>query len=470
MEFKFSGNPQDPNKNLKSGQKLPPPPIPRMAPVLPKKDDKKPGFESLAMNMQTGLMKSPVSAIPPRGNISTTSKKDDIEFLQRKPKKVDAVIANQQATINVDYQSFHANSSENKPLQQQTISMQDEIIPIENPKTLSMPPIQQATIGMDQQELARQSLAEQQKAQQQAPTKPQQHTDPGFPTSKPAKDPYRLLGILLAGKYEMIKFLGQGGMGAVYMARHSVLKNEVAIKFLPKSEDMNESIVKRFIHEAQAAARVHHPNIVQVFDIDIDGNPNFYFIIMEFVKGEGLDSFLKREGALSFRDSIKLIKPVARGLEAIHKAGMVHRDIKPANIMMTEANEMKITDFGIVKDVSGSNTALTGAGMILGTPQFMSPEQVSAGTIDNRSDLYSLGATFYYMVTGALCYSGTAMQLMFHILNTVPIPPHQLNPDLDTEASDIILKMMEKKPANRYKDMTQFIETLEKYEKKKKWA
>lgn len=281
------------------------------------------------------------------------------------------------------------------------------------------------------------------------------------PVSLPSrKDPLSLLGTLLIGKYKITKFLGQGGMGAVYLAEHKIL-GERAIKFLVKTDELNPTMLSRFINEAKAASRVQHQNVVQVYDID--ETPQFHFIVMEFVKGKGLDTCLEA-GPLPCKEAVTIMKPIAEGLAAIHAANMVHRDIKPSNIMLAESGIPKIMDFGIVKDI-GKNTALTGTGTIIGTPQFMSPEQIQCQPIDARSDIYSLGATFYYLLTKQLCFTGSVMQLMYQILNTEPIPPHEINADISVPLSQIILKMMAKSTKNRYQDMNQVVTVLSNYEK-----
>ena len=464
---------------------------------------KKPGaskdtsqFETLAMSMQAGTPGAPMKPSAPSYALKSKTDmpsraKDDIEFIQRKPQKETSLFNENLAKTLSDrpnlagakdlpvlsaptLQSTRIEEGQNKvsPGYQFTIPMNpkeylgEEDLPrtaMQPRKDFSVPqtPLPStvniaATLNMGQEEyLGKNELP--QTIGMDGPGRSSQGGDP-------KKDPYSLLGSLLVGKYEMIRFLGQGGMGAVYLARHKVLNKDRAIKFLPKTSDMNPTVVKRFIHEARAAARVEHPNIVQVYDIE--ETQDFYFIIMEYIKGQGVDHFLEKEGTLSDREAIKIIKPSAVGLSAIHEANMVHRDIKPANLMITETGQIKIADFGIVKDISG-NTALTGAGTIIGTPQFMSPEQIKNEHIDHRSDIYSLGATFYFLLTGKTCFSGTAMQLMYQILHNAPIPPHEINTAVPESLSSIVLKMMEKEPEERYLDMGKVVEVLENYEKRK---
>lgn len=284
-------------------------------------------------------------------------------------------------------------------------------------------------------------------------------------TGPPSKDPLNLLGSKLGGKYEVTKFLGQGGMGAVYAAKHILLGKERAIKFLPKNTDMDENSISRFINEAKAAALVEHPNIVQVHDIE--EMDEFYFIIMEYVKGEGVDEILKKEGAMPGPKALDIILQSAMGLGAIHKAGLVHRDIKPANLMRTQEGIIKIADFGIVKHLQ-SEKALTAANAVLGTPQFMAPEQISNPDIDCRADIYALGSTFFTLVTNRYAFQGSTMQLLFLVMNEPPTPPHEIVPSLDPDISKIILKMMEKSPAKRYQNIQELVQALKNYKIAKK--
>lgn len=479
-------------------------------------------FESLAACVQSSLPKSPITT--GKANASTQPG-GDIQFLSKKQKKTAAVdISQLQETVATNghpnvaprqpaipptqvphRQQAATNEAEQLPLTIQDLPAPEASLPTQStmklPTALQTPgnlptmytntpgelsqgattsPALQATMQMNQQEYLGNtqplpaSPAQQPSAaatyqdmgtlRDEMPSSMGKTMPPPVPAaSSKQKDPFQLLGTLLVGKYEIVKFLGQGGMGAVYMARHKVLGKERAIKFLPQSTDLNPTSVRRFINEAKAAARVEHANVVQVYDIE--ETPQFYFIVMELVKGEGLDKYLTRKGALSTREAIQILCPVARGLHVIHQAGMVHRDIKPANIMIAQTGEVKITDFGIVKNLSNTTAGLTGAESILGTPQFMSPEQVRAAQIDCRSDIYSLGATFYYMLTNQQCFQGTAMQMMYQILHVPPIPPHEVNKTIDSKLSAIVLKMMAKDPAQRYQDMSKVIEALENYAK-----
>ncbi len=283
------------------------------------------------------------------------------------------------------------------------------------------------------------------------------HPKSSEPIQTKGKDPFRLMGTTIGGKFEVVDFLGQGGMGAVYLCKHNILNKLRAIKVLLKTDGIDPTIVHRFINEARAAALVEHPNIVQVHDID--EMDDFYFIIMDFVEGESLDNYVKQRGPLSPVDAANVIVSACQGLKAIHLAGLIHRDIKPGNFLLTKKGSVKITDFGIVKEIGGEGE-LTATTTILGTPQYMAPEQIRKEPLDLRTDLYSLGATFYYLVTGQSCFTGSAMQLLYQVLGVPPVPPQDINTQVDEKLSRIIQKMVEKEPARRYQMMEEVEEAL----------
>ena len=281
-----------------------------------------------------------------------------------------------------------------------------------------------------------------------------------FPGNITKKDPLHLLNKMLVGKYEIVDFIGQGGMGAVYLGIHRLLGKKRAIKMLPKTANTDPSLIERFIKEARTAALVSHKNVVQVHDIE--ETPEYYFIVMEYVQGEGLDSYMKRKQILSKEESVKIIIASAAGLQAIHAHELIHRDIKPANLLLTKEGDIKITDFGIVKEI-GANTQLTATGAILGTPHFMAPEQIKKVNLGLRCDIYSLGATFYYLITGKNCFEGTAMQLIYQVIQAEPIPVHEVCSEIDISLSNIIAKMLAKDPNDRYCDMGEVIQVLTPY-------
>ena len=435
-----------------------------VSPVLQATPAKGSDFETLAMSVQTSFYqqspgKVPGMAAPAKhSGVPGSGPQENIEFLQRK--------------VKATGRQPMAPAQPAAPQPAATVS--EATMNMSAKDYLGEPPAVAATMNMSEQEYLDQAAMSQSPpiAASTQPPKPtaqnqfgarsaQATTKAQTPSDNASKkDPFQLFGTIFAGKYEITGFLGQGGMGAVYLSKHRMLGKERAIKVLVKTADTDPNAVQRFFHEARAAALVEHPNVVQVHDVD--ETEKFHFIVMEYVKGESLEKITQRAGTMPSLDAAMATKATAFGLSAIHKAGLVHRDIKPANLLLSHTGEVKITDFGIVKDL-GASTALTAASMIVGTPQFMSPEQLSKTGIDCRSDIYSLGATLYYLVTGKPCFTGTMMQMIYQIMQAQPIPAHELNPKVDEYLSSIILKMLAKLPKDRYQTMDEVCEALEKY-------
>lgn len=403
-------------------------------------------FETLAMTFQTSVAKSPLNrpSVP-----ATSDSSEEIEFIQRPRKKSPPLkpknAHEQQATLDVPMEQFAAHAR----------SQQASKIPVE------------ATVNMEVDEyLGTQTTADNnhtsaERDRENAGKATAQLTNDeivvqqSLPTS--TKDPLNLLGTLFASKYQIVDFLGAGGMGAVYLGQHRLLGKKYAIKVLPKNSNLDKQMVHRFIKEGRAAASVEHPNIVQVHDVD--ETKICHYILMEYVTGDSLDECVKQVGPLAAKDAMQVIREAALGLGAIHKAGLVHRDIKPANLLISVTGQIKITDFGIVKDLGGQ-TDLTATSTIIGTPQFMAPELITKKDIDGRSDIYSLGATLYFILTGETCFSGTSMQLMYQILEAQPIPPHKIKSTIPLKLSKVIIKMLAKKPQNRYQNVEELCEVL----------
>jgi serine/threonine-protein kinase len=251
------------------------------------------------------------------------------------------------------------------------------------------------------------------------------------------------------GPYRVEEKLGEGGMGAVYRAVHATLEREVALKILPERlVGGSPEFVKRFLVEARAAARIAHPNIVQVHDAGEAGGA--YFIAMEFVRGTDLRGLLARRGALPLPEALDLALQAAAGLGAAAKKGIIHRDVKPANLMLTADGVLKIADFGLAKNVEAA-TELTQSGQILGTPAYMSPEQADGARVDFRTDVYSLGVCLFEMAAGAKPFQAdTPIALIKkHALDPVP-DPAALNPALPAGFRDLVLRMMAKRPEDRF--------------------
>lgn len=264
------------------------------------------------------------------------------------------------------------------------------------------------------------------------------------------------------GKYAIRHLLGQGGMGAVYLGFDPLIEREVAIKLLPSSLSENETALARFLAEARAVGKLNHPNAIAIYDIG--QHEGQYYIVMEYARGGSVSALLERKERLPLREAAQIAIDAAQGLQAAHNAGMIHRDIKPENLMLTGEGTVKLVDFGLAKDLArASEMAITVAGQMMGTPFYMSPEQINGGTIRLRTDIYSLGASLYHLLTGEVPFSGdTITQVLFaHV--TAPRPdPCKLNPSLPVACVDIVAKAMAIDPAERYASMQEMIVDLEK--------
>lgn len=269
------------------------------------------------------------------------------------------------------------------------------------------------------------------------------------------------IGHTLNGRYRIDELLGQGGMSSVYKATDPNLRRVVAIKLIHTHLSNNPDFVRRFEEEAAAVAQLRHPHIVQVYDFNHDDD--VYYIVFEFVPGETLQDRLKRMSAsnrlLPFNETLQVAASVGDALSYAHQRGLVHRDIKPANIMLNVHNEAILTDFGIVKITGGTQHTATGA--VLGTAQYMSPEQIRGTTIDARSDLYSLGVTLYEMVGSRPPFAAdSAMSLMMmHVTDPVP-DLREIRPQTPPGLVAIIEKTLAKKPTDRYQTAAELVGDL----------
>jgi eukaryotic-like serine/threonine-protein kinase len=253
------------------------------------------------------------------------------------------------------------------------------------------------------------------------------------------------------GRYEVVGELGRGAMGVVYKARDPQIDRLVAVKTVSLSgqePDAEKEYRLRFLNEAQAAGRLHHPGIVSVFDVGEDEQTGDPYIVLEYVAGEALNRILAREHKLALPRALGIAEEVARALDYAHEQGVTHRDIKPGNIMVTEDGRAKIADFGIAK----LNLAhFTLPGRLLGTPAYMSPEQLTGAGADGRSDLFSLGVILYAMVTGHSPFQGdSATTVCFKVANREPVPASALDLDLPRVLDAVIARAMAKDPEQRY--------------------
>ena len=257
------------------------------------------------------------------------------------------------------------------------------------------------------------------------------------------------------GRYNIIGELGQGAMGTVYKAVDPLIDRIVAIKTINLSLAMDEKdeYESRFYQEAKAAGRLSHPNIVTIYDVGKSGE--IAYIAMEFLQGRELRDVLNDGQRMPVEQVINVVAQVAQGLAYAHEHGIVHRDIKPSNIMMVREGHVKITDFGIARMASAA--VRTQTGMVLGSPKYMSPEQVVGKLTDQRSDIFSLGVMLYEMLTGQAPFSGENVNaIMYQTLNSVPPPPSSLSPNVPEMLNFIVAKALAKKLEHRYQDAKEF--------------
>ena len=258
-------------------------------------------------------------------------------------------------------------------------------------------------------------------------------------------------------EYEILDELGRGGMAIVFKAKEKQLDREVAIKVLPFSLAFDKEFVERFQREARTSARLEHPNIIPIYRVGKSGR--IIYFVMKFLRGKPLSSVLGTRGSLPPGEIKKILAEVGRALSYAHKKEIVHRDIKPDNIMFDEHGHAVVTDFGIAKAASGGK--LTGTGMSIGTPHYMSPEQAKAQPLDGRSDLYSLGVVAYQCLTGTVPFDGEdSFSIGYkHIMEEVPMPP--LESPEKRQLFEVIRKMMAKTPAQRFQNADELISVLE---------
>jgi len=270
----------------------------------------------------------------------------------------------------------------------------------------------------------------------------------------------RVRGLVL-GPYRILRPLGQGGMGVVYLAEHADLARYVAIKVLGDEQAKEELALGRFFREARAAAALDHPNIVRLHDIGRAGGT--HFLVMEFVDGTDLQALLERTGPLHAAQAAGYIAQAAAGLQHAHEMGFIHRDIKPANLIVSKSGVVKVLDMGLARSVTNPKDALTGQlgdNGITGTIDFLSPEQARNVSLDARTDIYSLGAAFYTLLTGRPPYGGSTGQKLARHQMAVPPDVRAVRPDVPGELSAVIARMMAKHPDERYQSADGVIAAL----------
>lgn len=277
-----------------------------------------------------------------------------------------------------------------------------------------------------------------------------------------------MIGKTLGGRYEIVEQIGGGGMALVYKAKCRLLDRFVAIKILREEFVNDEEFVRKFRRESQAAARLSHPNIVNIYDVGFeeDGNNKIYYIVMEYIKGKTLKEIIKEKGKLPIDLAIDYSYQIAEALQHAHSNRIFHRDIKPHNIMITDDNRVKVTDFGIARAATSSTVTTTSN--VLGSVHYFSPEQARGGYTDDKSDIYSLGIVMYEMVTGVLPYQGESpiTVALKHVQEDI-VPPREIDPSIPLGFENIILKSVQKRQADRYNSIGDLIRDLKKIKSNK---
>jgi len=262
------------------------------------------------------------------------------------------------------------------------------------------------------------------------------------------------------GDFQLLRRLGRGAMAEVYLAEQASLKRRVAVKVLKPELAQDETYLRRFEREAQAAARLVHGNIVQIYEVGCDGR--FHYIAQEYVQGENLSQWIHRQGPPDLKQALLVMRQAAAALARAAEEGVVHRDIKPENIMLTRSGEVKVADFGLARLAKpGETSELTQAGITMGTPLYMSPEQVEGRPLDVRSDIYSLGVTCYHMLSGKPPFTGeTVLGVAMQHIKTPPEPLENVRRDLPPGLCRVVHRMLSKDPNNRYQNPAELLRDL----------
>ncbi len=270
------------------------------------------------------------------------------------------------------------------------------------------------------------------------------------------------LGLTL-GKFRIEGKLGEGGMGAVYKARQIDLDRPAAVKVLPAHLAVRKEFVERFLREARKLAQLTHGNIVQVFDFGTDAGHSY--IAMQFMDGGSLQDLLAEKVKLPPREAARIVRDAARGLARAHKAGIIHRDIKPANILLGKAGDVRLGDFGLVKDLTGADAPLTATGVILGTPHYMAPEQCEGlPEVDHRVDIYALGLVLYQCLSSVLPVKGvTPLQIIRARLEEDPLPLREVAPDLPPVLCQLVDEMLVRDRDRRLSSAAAVADRLDRY-------
>ena len=291
-----------------------------------------------------------------------------------------------------------------------------------------------------------------------------QSDEPTLSVTKTLKTPLIGLdiGMLLAGRYHIIEELGRGGMGRVYKVFDKEIKEKMALKLLRPEIAADEKMIERFRNELKFTRKITHKNICRMYDFNKEDET--MYITMEYVSGEDLKSSLTRMGPLSAGKTVFLAKQICEGLAEAHKLGVVHRDLKPQNIMIDRGGNIRIMDFGIARSVQAKG--VTATGMIIGTPEYMAPEQVEGKDVDQRSDIYSLGVILFELLTGTVPFEGdTPITVAIKHLREDAPEPKTINANIPDDMNKVVLKCLEKDRTKRYKSVEELLSELDKIEK-----
>jgi serine/threonine-protein kinase len=268
------------------------------------------------------------------------------------------------------------------------------------------------------------------------------------------------------GRFEITGVLGEGAMGIVYLARDPHIERQVAVKTIRAEGGVGLARPEaefRFLKEAKLAGRLQHPHIVTIYEVGKD--EDVFFIAMEYVQGEPLNRYLGTRGAFSLGERVEIIRQVAQALEHAHARGVIHRDIKPGNILIGREGGVKVADFGIGKLLTAGATEMTRTGQLIGSPAYMSPEQIRGEKLDGRSDLFSLGVVFFELLTGSRPFPGDSITtLVYQILHTEPRDPLELRGDLPPAARDVFARLLAKAPEKRPANAREFISEIRRIE------
>jgi serine/threonine-protein kinase len=263
----------------------------------------------------------------------------------------------------------------------------------------------------------------------------------------------------LEGRFQILKELGRGGMGIVFQAHDKQLKEQVAIKILSPLLGQDPEALERLKREVSAARRITHPNVIRIHDLTETGG--LHYVSMEYFPGQNLKEYLHQTGALSLMQAYNIASQICDGVAAAHSQGVIHRDLKSQNVILNAAQRVKIIDFGLAR--TSQVEGMTVSGLILGTPEYMAPEQVTGKRVDERADVYSLGIILYELFTGRVPFTGdSAIAVSFKQVKEEAMPPSKLNPQVNPELEKVILRALQKDPRLRYASVLELQSELRK--------